>query len=232
MQTVTRNSQTVSTKMIGWAALALFVLWLLAIVVAIVQSSVFPGFSDQFIPAKIQANVLMSTVNWLLQLAIGTTVIALVLPLSYYLATPLNTMMRFALVAGVIGGAFFVAAGAGGQENVFGSLFYTPEQASQLARAIGTPDLTVINATNSLVAGGFRSTAAYATGWAMVLWSITALKSKRFPAVLNWIGIIGGILFALTVWIGPITGFPSFLAMQIWHIWLAIILLRSKQAIT
>jgi hypothetical protein len=228
MQTVTSNSQAVSPKIIGWAALALFVLWLLAIVTAIVQMSVFPGFSDQFIPAKIQANVLMATLNWLLQLAIGTTVIALALPLSYYLATPLNMMMRFALVAGVIGGAFLVAAGAGGQENVFGSLFYTPEQASQLARAIGTPDLTVINVANNLVAGGFRSTAAYATGWAMVLWSITAMKTKRFPAILNWIGIIGGILFALTVWIGPITGFPSFLAMQVWHIWLAIILLRSK----
>ena len=232
MPTETSNAQAVSPKMIGWAALALFVLWLLAFIVAIAQSSVFPGFSDQFIPAKIQANALVATLNWLLQLAIGTAIIALALPLSYYLATPLNMMMRFALVAGVIGGAFLIAAGAGGQENVFGSLFYTPEQASQLARAIGTPDLTVINVANNVVAGGFRSTAAYATGWAMVLWSIAALKTKKFPAVLNWIGIIGGILFALTVWIGPITGFPSFLALQVWYIWLAIILLRSKQAVT
>jgi hypothetical protein len=228
MQNVSNNSESVSSKMIGRVALLLFILWLLAIVVAIIQSSVFPGFSDQFIPAKIQANILITTLNWLLQLAIGTAVIALVLPLSYYLATPLNMMMRFALIAGVIGGAFFIAAGAGGQENVFGSLFYTPEQASQLARAIGTPDLAVINVANNLVAGGFRSTAAYAIGWAMVLWSITALKTKKFPAILNWIGIIGGILFALTVWIGPITGFPSFLMMQVWYIWLAIILLRSK----
>lgn len=228
MRSITSDSQGVSPKTIGWAALALFVLWLLAVAVAIAQSSVFPGFSDQFIPAKIQANVLIATLNWLLQLAIGTVVIALALPLSYYLATPLNMVMRFALLAGVIGGAFLVAAGAGGQENVFGSLFYTPEQASQLAAAIGTPDLTVINVANSLVAGGFRSTAAYATGWAMVLWSITALKTKRFPPLLNWIGIIGGLLYALTVWIGPITGFPSFLALEVWHIWLGIVLLRSK----
>lgn len=228
MQTAPSNSQAVSPKTVGWAALVLFVLWLLALVVAIAQSSVFPGFSDQFIPAKIQANVLMVTLNWLIQLAIGTAIIALALPLSYYLATPLSMMMRFALVAGVLGGAFFVAAGAGGQENVFVSIFYTPEQASQLARAMGTPDLTVINAANNLVAGGFRSTAAYAAGWATVLWSVAALKTKRFPAVLNWIGIVGGILFALTVWIGPITGFPSFLALQVWYIWLAIILLRSK----
>src|SRR3990172_2339539 len=151
MQTDHTTTEVVSPKLGGWAALALFVLWLLAIVAAIAQSSVFPGFSDQFIPAKIQANILMATLNWLLQLAIGTAVIALALPLSYYLATPLNMMMRVALVAGVIGGAFLVAAGAGGQENVFGSLFYTPEQASQLARAIGTPDLTVINVANNLV---------------------------------------------------------------------------------
>lgn len=228
MRTGTSDTQGVSPKTVGWAALALFVLWLLAIAVAIAQSSVFPNFSDQFIPAKIQANVLMATLNWLLKLAVGTAVIALSLPLSYYLATPLNMATRFALLAGVIGGAFLVAAGAGGQENVFGSLFYTPEQASQLAGAIGTPDLTVINAANSLVAGGFQSTAAYATGWAMVLWSITALNTRRLPAALNWIGIIGGLLYALTVWIGPITGFPSFLALEVWHIWLAIHLLRSK----
>lgn len=229
MQTNHVTTEVGSPKLAGGVALALFVLWLLALVVAIAQMSVFPGFADQFIPAKIQANVLMATLNWLLQLAIGTAVIALALPLSYHLATPLNMMMRVALVAGVIGGAFLVAAGAGGQENIFGSVFYSPEQSSQLASAIGTPDLTVINVANSLAAGGFRSTAAYATGWAMVLWSITALKTKRFPAILNWIGIIGGILYALTVWIGPITGFPSFLAMQVWHIWLAIILLRSKR---
>jgi hypothetical protein len=158
MQTETSNPQEVSGKMIGWAALALFVLWFLAIVVSIAQSSVFPGFSDQFVPARIQANALIATLNWLLQLSIGTAMIALALPLSYYLKTPLSMMMRFALVAGVLGGAFFVAAGAGGQENVFVSLFY------------------------------------------------------------------------LTVWIGPITGFPSFIALQVWYAWLAIILLRSRRA--
>jgi hypothetical protein len=228
MQTNHITTEVGSPKLVGWVALALFVLWLLALIGSIAQMSMFPGFADQFIPAKIQANVWMASLGWLIQLAIGTAIIALALLLSYHLATPLNMMMRLALVAGVIGGAFLVAAGAGGQENVFGSLFYTSEQASQLAQAIGTPDLTVMNATNSLVAGGFRSTAAYATGWAMVLWGITALRTKRFPAVLNWIGIIGGILYALTVWIGPITGFPSFLALQVWHLWLAISLLRSK----
>lgn len=202
--------------------------WLLSLAFAIAQSSAFPGFSDQFIPAKIQAHVLVATLNWLLQIALGTAIFALALPLSYYLATPLNMTMRFALVASIIGGAFFVAAGAGGQENVNQIFFYTPEQANQLAKAIGTPDLTVVNVVNGIVAGGFRSTASYAIGWAIVLWSITALKTKRFPIILNWIGIIGGILFALTVWFGPFTGLPSFLAMQVWHLWLAIILLRSK----
>jgi hypothetical protein len=229
MQTDHTATEAGLARLAGWAALALFVLWLLALIGSIAQMSMFPGFADQFIPAKIQANVWMASLGWLTQLAVGTAIIALALLLSYYLATPLNMIMRFALVAGVIGGAFLVAAGAGGQENIFSSAFYSPERASQLASAIGTPDLTVINVANSIVAGGFRSTAAYATGWAMVLWSITALKTKRLPAILNWIGIIGGILFALTVWIGPITGFPSFLAMQVWHIWLAIILLRSKQ---
>src|SRR6185295_5593040 len=103
MQSASSNSQSVSPKMIGWVALALFALWLIAIIVAIAAMSVYPGFSDQFIPAKIQANVIMASLNWLLQIAIGTAVIALALPLSYYLATPLNLTLRFALVAGVFG---------------------------------------------------------------------------------------------------------------------------------
>ena len=179
-------------------------------------------------PAKIQANVLAASVGWVSQIALGTTTVALAIMFSDYLATPLTLKVRFALVAGIVAGAFLVAAGAGGQENIFTSVFYSPEQASQLSSAMGTPDLTVINAANNLVAGGLRSTSAYAMGWAVVLWSLAALQAKKFPAVLNWIGMISGVLFALTVWIGPITGFPAFLGFLVWHLWLGILLVRSK----
>jgi hypothetical protein len=228
MQTDTDPTEQNIVKLTGWTALTLFVAWLCAIAAAIFQSSVFPAFADQFIPARIHAHSLLASLNWFVQLVIGTAGVALAVAMSDYLAAPKTILTRFARIAGIIGGAFFIAAGAGGQENVFLSVFYSAEQTGQLVDVIGTPDLTVITVANSLVAGGFRSTGAYATGWAMVLWSVVALRTRRFPAVLNWIGIAGGTLFALTVWIGPITGLPSFIAMQIWHIWLAILLLRAK----
>ncbi len=211
----------------GTAALAIFTLWLVAFAVAIAVSSLFPNMNDQLIPAKIQANVLAVSLNWFTQMALGTACIALVLPLSKYLSTPPSILVQFALLAGIAGGVFLVAAGAGGQENVFVSIFYTPEQSKQLAQALGTSDLTVINAANNLVAGGMRSTAAYATGWAMLLWSIAAQKNKRLPLVLNGIGILTAILYALTVWIGPIVGLFSFVGMLIWHLWLGLFLLRT-----
>lgn len=228
MQTSSNAIQSVSPKSVGWLSIAMFVLWLLAIATAIVQATAFPGFSDQFVPAKIQANILAASVGWVSQIALGTTTVALAIMFSDYLATPLILKVRFALAAGIVAGVFLVAAGAGGQENIFTSVLYSPEQASQLSAAMGTPDLTVINAANNLVAGGLRSTSAYAMGWAVVLWSLTALQAKKFPAVLNWIGMISGVLYALTVWIGPLTGFPALLGFLVWYLWLGILLVRSK----
>ena len=228
MQTSSKTMQTVSSKAVGWVSIAMFVMWLFAGVTGIVQATVFADFSDQFVPAIIHANILAASVGWLSQITLGTAAVALAVMFSYYLATPLTMKLRFALVAGVTAGIFLVAAGAGGQENILTSVFYSPEQASQLSSAMGTPDLTVINAANNLVAGGLRSTSAYAMGWAVILWSLTALQAKKFPIALNWIGIVTGVLFALTVWIGPVTGLPSFLGFLVWHLWLGIILVRSK----
>lgn len=212
----------------GWSALSVCGLWIIAFGVAIAVSTVFPNFSDQFIPAKINANALAASLVWLTQIALGTAGVALALPISDYLSTSQNMLGRVALVAGIAGGMFLIAAGAGGQENVFVSTLYTSDQASQLANALQVPDLTVINVANDLVAGGLRSTAAYATGWAMLLWSIAAFKTRRLPIVLNGIGMVTGILYALTVWIGPIVGLFSFIGMLVWHLWLGLFLLRSK----
>ena len=224
-----RNVGAGPARLAGWSALAVFAGWILALTVGMVSSSVFPGAADQFIPAKIQANMILSSLNWFTQIVLGTALVALALPFSDYLAKPMNTLVRFALIAGLLGGVFLIAAGAGGQENVVQSAFPTAQQSIDLSKAIGLPDLTVINMANNIVSGGMRSTAAYASGWAMVLWSIAALKTKKLPTVLSWIQIVTGILYALTVWIGPIIGLFSFIGMLVWSIWLGIFLLRVKQ---
>lgn len=223
------NVRTGPARLAGWAALAVFTGWILAFAGAMLTSSAFPGAADQFIPAKIQANILLVSLGWLFQILLGSALMALALPFSDYLSKPMNRLVRFALIAGLLGGVFLIAAGAGGQENVFLSVFPTAQQNMESAKAIGQPDLTVLNMANNIVSGGMRSTAAYASGWAMVLWGIAALKTKKLPIALSWIQIVTGILFALTVWIGPITGPFSFIGMLIWSIWLGIFLLRVKQ---
>jgi hypothetical protein len=217
-------------RLAGWLALAVFAAWILAFVGGMLSSSVFPGSADQFIPAKIQTNIILASVNWFTMIVLGTALVALALPLSDYLSKPMNMLVRFAMVAGLLCGVFTIAAGAGGQENVFLSVFSTAQQNLETAKAIGLPDLTVINRANALVSGGMLSTAAYASGWSMVLWGIAALKTRKLPTVLSWIQIMTGILFALTVWIGPITGPFSFIGLLVWSLWLGIFLLRVKKA--
>src|SRR5512138_3337338 len=139
------NVGTGPAQLAGWAALAVFVGWILAFAGAMLTSSVFSGAADQFIPAKIQANIFLASLSWFTQIALGTALVALALPLSDYLSKPMSRLVRFALIAGLLGGVFFIAAGAGGQENVFLSVFPTAQQSMETAKAIGLPDLTVLN---------------------------------------------------------------------------------------
>jgi hypothetical protein len=213
----------------GWASLVVFLCWILALAGVFLASQAFPGTLDQFNPAKIQNNIVMASLGWFLQIALGTAYVALALLLSDYLAKPMTKIVRFALVGGLVGGIFLVAAGAGGQENVFMSVFTTPEQKQEQAQAIGAPDLSVLTMANSIAAGGMRSTSAYGQGWAMVLWGIAALKGRKLPAVLCWIQMITGLLYGLTVWIGPIVGPVAFIGMLVGSLWMGIFLLRVKQ---
>ena len=216
----------------GWAALAVLLLWLVAFGTALViQATIFPGYADRFVPAKIQAHLVATSVDATVQLVMGTALVALAFGLSYYLSTPLTPLTQLALVAGIAAGICMIAAGAVLQENAFSVVFPTAEQTTQLALAAGLPDLTAITVATTRVAGGLRSTAAYASGWAMALWSIAALRTKRLPAVLNGIGLVTAILFALTVWIGPLTGPVAFVGMLIWHAWLGVRLLHTTAAV-
>ncbi len=213
----------------GWASLVVFLGWIVALAGGILVSQVFPGAVDQFNPARIQANLVMASLNWFTQIALGTAYVTLAVLLSDYLARPMSLIVRFALIGGLVGGIYLVAAGAGGQENIFLSAFTTPQQMQGQAQAIGAPDLTVLNMANNLVAGGMRSTAAYGQGWAMVLWGIAALKGRKLPAALCWIQMITGLLYGLTVWIGPMVGPVAFIGMLVGSLWTGIYLLRVKQ---
>jgi hypothetical protein len=220
------------TRWTGYMVLLTIALLFLTFVYQIaIASQAFPGITDRIIPVKIQANILVLSLESTLQLLYGTAMIALAILLSYYHGSNLTNVLRIALVAGIIGGAGFVAAGAIAQEKVFLSVFLTPEQSKEIATAIGAADHTVINMALNVAAGGMRSAGSYAFGWALILWGIFALRAQRFPVVLNWIGIGSGLLFALTNWIGPIAGPLAFVGLIIWHVWLGFYLLRRNPAI-
>jgi hypothetical protein len=208
--------------------LAVLILWLAAFAGGFLTLSAFPGVTEQFVPAKIQANAIIASLSWFSQIALGMALVAVAIALSDYLSKSFQFAYRLALIAGVTAGVFLIAAGAGGQENVSASVFYTPQQATAVAGAIGASDLTVINVANDLVSGGMRSTSAFAFGWAMVLWGIAALKTRRLPVVLGWITIVVGVLYGLTVWLGPLVGPFGFIGILIWSAWLGIYLLRVK----
>jgi hypothetical protein len=221
---------TVSNAYARWTAyaalLAITVLFLSFIYAIAIAPQAFPGIADSITPATIEANALAASLDSTLQVLYGTALIALAVLLSYYHASPLTNLLRFALIAGIIGGAGFVIAGAISQEKVFLSVFITPEQSREMATAMGMADHAAVNMALEVVAGGMRSAGSYAFGWALILWGIYALRARRFPAALNWIGIAAGISFALTNWIGPFAGPLAFVGMLIWHIWLGIYLLR------
>ncbi len=130
----------------------------------------------------------------------------------------------------MVAGVGYIGAGAVLQENVFISVFLSPEQARALAAAMGTPDLTATAFTNSVVAGGFRALGSYALGWALVLWGTAALRGGRLPRALSWLGIVAGVLFALTNWIGPLVGPFAFVGLLVWHGWLGGLLLGRRTA--
>ena len=136
-----------------------------------------------------------------------------------------------AMIAGVVGGAAFVAAGAIQQETVFYAVFVDSKQASELATASGASDLTGLNLMITVVAGGMRSAGSYAFGLAWIGWAVIGARSSRLPRWLSAVGVIAGFGFALTNWIGPLAGPFAFFGSLIWLAGLALVLFRRSRAV-
>ena len=117
--------------------------------------------------------------------------------LGRYLGTD-GLVGSMAMIAGVVGGAAFVAAGAIQQETVFYALFVDSKQTGELALAAGVTDLTGFNLLISVVAGGMRSAGSYAVGLAWIGWAVIGARSGRLPRPLSVVGVIAGLGFALT----------------------------------
>ena len=115
------------------------------------------------------------------------------------------------------------------QETVFYALFVDSKQTGELALAAGVTDLTGFNLLISVVAGGMRSAGSYAVGLAWIGWAVIGARSGRLPRPLSVVGVIAGLGFALTNWIGRLAGPFAFVGSLVWLAGLAIALLvRSR----
>jgi hypothetical protein len=214
-----------SPRPAAWAALATLLSLLASLVIAGLGSSALPGTADRYIPTQVARNIPVLTADATLQLAFGTVLIVLAVTLGAYLA-PGGIIGRLALVAGILGGGAFIAAGAVLQETVFYSVFIDSNQASKLAAASGSKDLTALNLAISVVAGGLRSAGSYALGLAWVGWAVLGTRMRRLPRLLGLVGVIAGLGFALTNWIGPLAGPFAFFGSVIWLGGLVFVLFR------
>ncbi len=228
--TYVRHSQlrTGSPAPAAYGALAALGSLLAALVVAVIGSGALPGIADRFVPARVAENLAVLTAEATVQLLLGTALIFMAVSLGRYLGTD-GLVGSMAMIAGVVGGAAFVAAGAIQQETVFYALFVDSKQTGELALAAGVTDLTGFNLLISVVAGGMRSAGSYAVGLAWIGWAVIGARSGRLPRPLSVVGVIAGLGFALTNWIGPLAGPFAFVGSLVWLAGLAIALLvRSR----
>ena len=220
----------VSPAPAAYASLAAFGSLLGALVVAGIGSGALPGVADRFVPARVAENIAVLTADATVQLLLGTALIVMAVSLGRYLGTD-GLLGWLAMIAGVVGGAAFVAAGAIQQETVFYAVFVDSKQAGELATASGASDLTGLNLMISVVAGGMRSAGSYAFGLAWIGWAVIGARSGRLPRPLSAVGVIAGIGFALTNWIGPFAGPFAFFGSLIWLAGLAIVLFRRSRIV-
>jgi hypothetical protein len=212
----------------AFAALAALVLLLGALVVAGIGSGALPGIADRFVPARVAENIAVLTADATLQLLLGTALIFMAVSLGRYLGTG-GLLGWLAMIGGIVGGAAFIAAGAIQQETVFYAIFVDSKQAGELATASGASDLTGLNLMISVVAGGMRSAGSYAFGLAWIGWAVIGARSGRLPRLLSAVGVVAGLGFALTNWVGPFAGPLAFFGSLIWLAGLAMVLFRRSR---
>ena len=216
---------TRSPRPAALAALATLILLLAALVVAGLGSKALPGPADRYLPSLVARNIPVLTGDATGQLLFGTILIVFAVTLGDYLAS-CGTIGRLAFISGILGGAAFIAAGAVLQETVFNSVFLDNNAASKLADASGSKDLTGLNLAIGVVSGGLRSAGSYAFGLSWIGWSIVGMRTGQLPRLLAVTGVIAGLGFALTNWIGPFAGPFAFFGSLIWLGGLAFVLFR------
>lgn len=213
----------------AWAALAVFLLLLVSLAVAGLGSAALPGAADRYVPARVADNLALLTGDATLQLLFGSAMIVLAATLGRYFGSD-GLIGWLSLAGGVLGGAAFIAAGAILQETVFYGVFVSSKEAGELAAASGGRDLTALNLAISVVAGGMRSAGSYAFGLAWIGWAVVGARTRQLPRLLSAVGIVAGLGFALTNWIGPLAGPFAFFGSLIWLSGLAFVLFRKARA--
>ena len=194
---------------------------------------VLPGQGITAIPNDLEnpAKVLPAVANQLLltiglwgveDLIFAMGLIVAVAALYYRLQAPSASVMGIATIAGVIATGLFLA-------NAMVGIFGIQELAGLYAQnpaLAASAFLPIILMRFGLGFGG-----VFAYGWWVFLASWVALQARWLPRVLNYLGLLFGVLSILSVVIPPL-GFLGPIVGIVWVVWLGIILLRQPARMT
>lgn len=209
-------------KLGGLAALYLGAAYLVGIVLFLVVLD-YPSITDpaQKVALLVEKQMVIFVTNLLMYVFFGVILIILSLALYDRLKSGAATLVQVATVIGVIWAGSLIASGMianAGITPVVALYAEDPSQAALTWLGIETVANGVGNG-NGEILGGL---------WTLLV-SWAALRVGGLPKVLNFLGLLAGVVGILSLIPGltDLTGLFG-ISQLIWYIWLGIVLLRSN----
>ena len=209
-------------KLGGLAALYLAAAYLLGIVLFLVVLD-YPSITDpvQKVTLLFENQMTIFMTNLLMYVFFGVILVILSLALYDRLKSGAATLMQVATVIGVIWAGSLVASGMianAGIAPVVALYAEDPSQAALTWLGIETVANGIGNG-NGEILGGL---------WTLLV-SLAALRTGGLPKVLNYLGLLVGVVGILSLFPGltDLTGVFG-ISQLIWYIWLGIVMLRSN----
>jgi len=213
-------------KMGSFAALYLAVAYLVGIVIFLAVLD-YPGITDpaQKVTLLVEKQMVIFATNLLMYVFFGIFLVVLSLALHDRLKSGAPALMQVATVIGIIWAGSLIASGMISNAGIAPVIFlYTKDPAQAALTWIGIETVASgIGNGNGEILGGV---------WTLLV-SLAALRTGGLPKVLNFLGLLVGVVGILSLAPGltDLTGLFG-ITQLIWFVWIGIVLLRSnpKQA--
>ena len=210
----------------GYAALYLAIAYLIGLFLFIVVLD-YPGITDpaQKVALLVEKSMVIFATNLFMYVFFGVALVVLSLALYDRLKAGAPALMQAATALGIIWAGSLIASGmvsnAGIDPTV--ALYATdPAQAALSWQGIETVATGLGNGNGEILGGLFT-----------LLVSLAALRGGELPRVLNYLGLLVGVVGIATINPGltDLTGVFG-LSQMVWFVWLGFVLLRGRQGET